>query len=70
MELFRRFPNFQPLPREEQQLVPPNAWNQYPAFTEDLKVILTLLPTWTIMCKRLRRSFRRSKDNGGSWLRR
>ncbi len=39
MELFRRFPNFHPLPREEQQLVPPEKRKQYPTFAEDFETL-------------------------------
>jgi hypothetical protein len=39
MELFRRFPNFYPLPRQKQQLIPFNEWSNYPAFAEDFKTL-------------------------------
>src|SRR5947209_11475888 len=39
MQLFKRFPKFHPLPREEQQLVPIAERSQYPSFTEDFKTL-------------------------------
>jgi len=39
MELFRRFPKFHPLPREEQQLIPPKEKGNYPAFAEDFETL-------------------------------
>lgn len=39
MELFRRFPKFHLLPREEQQLVLPKDRSQYPAFTKDFETL-------------------------------
>ena len=39
MELFRRFPNFHPLPREAQHLVPPNERSNYPAFAQDFETL-------------------------------
>ncbi len=39
MQLFRRFPKFHPLLREEQQLVPLKERSQYPAFIEDFKTL-------------------------------
>ncbi|HWS83366.1 MAG TPA: DUF4231 domain-containing protein [Ktedonobacteraceae bacterium] len=39
MELFRRFPTFQPLPREQQQLVPPDKRMLYSAFSKDFETL-------------------------------
>lgn len=39
MVLFRRFPNFHPLPREKQQLIPLGERNNYPAFAEDFETL-------------------------------
>jgi hypothetical protein len=39
MELFRRFPNFHPLPREEQNLVSLQERSQYLAFAEDFATL-------------------------------
>ncbi len=39
MELFRRFPNFHPLPREEQHLIPPAERSNYPTFAEDFETL-------------------------------
>jgi uncharacterized protein DUF4231 len=39
MVLFRRFPNFHPLPREEQHLVPPRERSTYPSFVEDFETL-------------------------------
>lgn len=39
MELFRRFPNFHPLPRQEQQLILSGERSQYLAFTEDFETL-------------------------------
>jgi hypothetical protein len=39
MELFSRFPNFHPLPREKQQLIPLGERSNYPAFAEDFETL-------------------------------
>ena len=35
MKLFKRFPNFHPLPDQEQHIITPAVRSSYPAFTED-----------------------------------
>lgn len=39
MVLFRRFPKFQPLPREEQHIIPPGERSKYPTFAEDFETL-------------------------------
>jgi hypothetical protein len=39
VELFRWFPTFNPLPREEQQLIPLNERNNYPSFAADFALL-------------------------------
>lgn len=39
MDLFKRLPKFRPLPREEQQLIPPTERGQYPAFLEEFEIL-------------------------------
>lgn len=39
MELFKRFPNFHPLPKEEQHFIQPDERSQYPAFAEDFTTL-------------------------------
>jgi hypothetical protein len=39
MELFRRFPNFHPLPKDEQHFIQPGERSQYPAFAGDFTTL-------------------------------
>ncbi|TMC18378.1 MAG: DUF4231 domain-containing protein [Chloroflexi bacterium] len=47
MELFRRLPRLQPLPRKAQELVPAGEWSAYPAFQDDFEILeKELLPAF------------------------
>lgn len=39
MELFKRLPNFHPLPREQQEIISPDERNKHPDFASDFEIL-------------------------------